>query len=109
MVTLPLFCLVVLGKRTSDGGCPPSLANKKRLNGLALSDVAASGILASTDAAKDRARRASHVQRAWSGSCAVRIPRSVITSHARVALIVDQRNLDDLLAENCGDLAQLGY
>ena len=74
-----------------------------------MSDVAASGILASTDAAKDRARRASHVQRAWSGSCAVRIPRSVITSHARVALIVDQRNLDDLLAENCGDLAQLGY
>lgn len=34
---------------------------------------------------------------------------SVITSHARVALIVDQRNLDNLLAENCGDLAQLGY
>lgn len=46
----------------------------------------------SADAARARARRASHVQRARNGSCAIKTARSVIASLTNVALIVDQRN-----------------
>lgn len=36
-------------------------------------------------------------------------PHSIVASYANVAAFVERRNLNDLLAKNRGDLAQLGY
>ena len=51
-----------------------------------------SGALVSAGSGKADTRRASHVQPAWTASCAIRAPRSVVTFVADVTLTVGRRN-----------------
>jgi hypothetical protein len=64
-----------------------AISNKrpKGVNKALILDETASEKLTSADAVKAGARRASHVKPAWSGSCAVSFPRSVIPSHTKKA------------------------